>query len=579
MRKKVLAVFLIILLGLSMLSACTGEEAAISADETTEAVTTQAEPATLAPTTPPETPPSETAPPETTPTETTPSETAPSETEPPAPIDPDTLMFTEEEYPKVDGSISTKPLAKSIQEEFTGAENVEIKHSKSHQSYLNVIDGLCDMILAVEPSPDEYAYAAEKGVTLDVQKVTNEGFVFFVNKRNPIDSLTLEQIRGIYSGKITNWKDVGGLDAEIVAFQRPRNSGSQTGMESLVMGDIPMMEPVTGTVADTMNEIVDVISAFDSGENAIGYSYYYYANTMYLGENVKLIAVEGVKPNNTTIREGQYPLLTAYYAITRKGDVSENTAKLIQGILSERGQRAVQRAGYVPVIDVGSYDPEKPETSTEKTVSLNDTYTTNPIMVAARTDTFEGHEYKYAEVLGLSDAALLEKINRMLHDDAEASLRQGLEKAAHGEVHAQSGILVTASFNNVLSLYSFNYFSKQNVSNYFVKVGTNIRLDTGERLRLQDLFRTDTEGKDIFNADFYGEMVFETAHASSGYNTPTIDYSDAEDRILSIIQDYNDGKEFNFCFSPREVQLFGILEEEIGDKWLDLWFRVRQQSG
>ena len=266
MRKKVQAVFLIILLSLSMLSACTGEEAATSADETTEAVTTQAEPATLAPTAPSETTPSETAPPE-----TTPSETAPSETEPPVPVDPDTLMFTPETYPKVDGSTSTKPLAKSIQEEFTGAENVEIKHSKSHQSYLNVIDGLCDMILAVEPSPDEYAYAAEKGVTLDVQKVTNEGFVFFVNKRNPIDSLTLEQIRGIYSGKITNWKDVGGLDAEIVAFQRPRNSGSQTGMESLVMGDIPMMEPVTGTVADTMNEIVDVISAFDSGENAIGY--------------------------------------------------------------------------------------------------------------------------------------------------------------------------------------------------------------------------------------------------------------------------------------------------------------------
>ena len=167
MRKKVLAVFLIILLSLSMLSACTGEEAAISADETTEAVTTQAMPATLAPTAAPETTPSETKPTETTPSETTPPETVPSETEPPVPVDPDTLMFTEEEYPKVDGSTSTKPLAKSIQEEFTGAENVEIKHSKSHQSYLNVIDGLCDMILAVEPSPDEYAYAAEKGVMLD----------------------------------------------------------------------------------------------------------------------------------------------------------------------------------------------------------------------------------------------------------------------------------------------------------------------------------------------------------------------------------------------------------------------------
>ncbi|MBR3437390.1 MAG: substrate-binding domain-containing protein [Lachnospiraceae bacterium] len=557
--KKAFVIFLALILSLSMLSACTGPETTPAKEETTAAPTTKEEPSTEAP------------------PETTPPETVPSETEPPVPVDPDTLMFTEEEYPKVDGSTSTKPLAKSIQEEFTGAENVEIKHSKSHQSYLNLIDGLCDMILAVEPSEDAYTYAAKKGVTMRIEKVTNEGFVFFVNKRNPIDSLTLEQIRGIYSGKITNWKDVGGQDAEIVAFQRPTNSGSQTGMLSLVMGDTPMMEPVTGTVADTMNEIVDVISAFDSGENAIGYSYYYYANTMYLGENVKLIAVEGVKPNNTTIREGDYPLLTAYYAITREGDVTPETSALIRGILSERGQRAVQRAGYVPVIDVGAYDPEHPEASNERTISLNNTYKTNRIRTVVRTDTYEGYEYKYMEVIGLSDPGLLGKINETLHDDALSNLKNGLEQVEKGRELTNSYALLEANFENVLSIqYSCVFGGRDRW--FETHFGTNLRLDTGERLTLPDLFKTDTEGKDIFNADFYGDVVFKTAETNSRAGLPVVeDYNDAEDRIFSIIQDYNAGKDFNFYFTPREVVLLDLLTPEKPKlvqyyHVLELWF-------
>ena len=562
MRKRLISIFAALILCISALSACTRGESSVTPEETTEA---------LDPTTPK---PTETDPPESSPSETEPSESTPQETEP---IDPDTLMFTPENYPKVDGSTSTKPLAKSLQEEFTGEENVEIKHSKSHQSYLNLVDGLCDMILAVEPSPDEYAYAKEKGVTMKVEKVTNEGFVFFVNKRNPVESLTIEQIRGIYSGKIRNWKEVGGLDAEIVAFQRPVNSGSQTGMESLVMKDLPMMEPVTGTVADTMNEIVDVISAFDSGENAIGYSYYYYANTMYLGENVKLIAVEGVKPNNTTLREGDYPLLTAYYAITREGDVSKETLALIQGILSERGQRAVQRAGYVPITDVGEYDPEHPEASEERTVSLSDTYSIDPVCLEIRTDSIDGNEYHYGTLKGLSDPVLTEKINSILKEDAEKLAKRGLSEGGKNAKINYDSIQVESSFGNVLSVSYWISFIRGREWGFRLRGGTNIRLDTGDRLTLHDLFKTDTRGKDIFNADFYSELVFKTADTKPvpGHYAPSVkDYNDAEDRQFSLIQDYDSGKEFNFFFTPRCVVILDELENDVpsGANELNLWF-------
>ena len=204
-------------------------------------------------------------------------------------------IFTEEDYPIVDGSTATIPLAKAFEENFTGKTDVEINHSMTHEAYLNLVDGGCDLILVVEPAEDDKAYAESKNVELQYDKVTNEGFVFFVNKDNPVDSLTIEQIQKIYSGEITNWKDVGGNDEEIIAYQRPVNSGSQTAMENLVMKDVELMPAKTETLADSMFDIIDVISDYDNGVNSIGYSYYYFANTMYLGEIIQLSKLDNIQ--------------------------------------------------------------------------------------------------------------------------------------------------------------------------------------------------------------------------------------------------------------------------------------------
>ena len=162
--------------------------------------------------------------------------------------------------------------------------------------------------------------------------------------------MTIEQIQKIYTGEITNWKEVGGEDEKIVAYQRPENSGSQTGMLSLVMNGKKMKKPETEEIAMSMQDIVDVVSDFESGAGSIGYSYYFYANTMYLKENVKMLKVEGIEPNKETIQSEKYPILTAYYAVTRK-DAEEGspTLKLRDEMLSKRGQKVVENAGYVPV--------------------------------------------------------------------------------------------------------------------------------------------------------------------------------------------------------------------------------------
>lgn len=257
-------------------------------------------------------------------------------------------IFNSQNYPKVDGSTSTIPLAKAFFENFTSEEK-EITHSKTHQSYVNLINGDCDLILVVEPSEDELQYAKDSGVELNVEKVVNEGFVFFVNANNPVDSLTLEEIQKIYSGEITNWSEVGGNDEEIIAYQRPENSGSQTGMLSLVMKDKEMMPAPNENIAYSMSDIIDVVSNYENGNGAIGYSYYFYANTMYLSENIKLLKIDGVEPSNETIGNGEYPIITAYYIVTRS-DLDENSEgyKLKEAMLSNRGQKVAEEAGYVP---------------------------------------------------------------------------------------------------------------------------------------------------------------------------------------------------------------------------------------
>ena len=259
-------------------------------------------------------------------------------------------IFSVEDYPKIDGSTATLPLAEAFKANFTGTDikDVDVTHSKTHNEYVNLINGKSDLILVTYPSEDEKKLAKEKNVELEIVPIVKEAFVFMVNKENPVDNLTLEQIQDIYSGKIKNWKNVGGENKNIVAYQRPENSGSQSGMLSLVMKGKKMMEPVTETIAQTMIDIVDVISDYNNGRNAIGYSYYYYATTMYSSNTMKLLSINGNAPTCENIQTGIYDIQTAYYAVIRKNEPEDSDArKLLNLMKSERGQNVAKEAGYV----------------------------------------------------------------------------------------------------------------------------------------------------------------------------------------------------------------------------------------
>ena len=225
-------------------------------------------------------------------------------------------------------------------------ESTLITCTKTNRAYERLIDGEADVIFVAQPSEDELAMAAAKGVEFDMRPFGKEAFVFIVNKDNPLNSITVDQIRDIYSGKITDWSQLGveGL-GPIVAYQRPENSGSQTALQAL-MGDTPLMEPLEGVVAWDMGDIVETIE-YRNTANAIGYSFRFFCTDM-MESDVKLLAVDGVEPTEPNIRNGSYPITSTLYAISLRGSDNPNVASLLDWIQSPQGMELVEKSGYTP---------------------------------------------------------------------------------------------------------------------------------------------------------------------------------------------------------------------------------------
>ncbi len=290
----------------------------------------------------------------TTTTAATPAAPAPvdttEESAPPQSEYPDRLW--QGELPAMDGSTSAIPLETGIKAQLLGITWEEagelVEHHKTHISFGNLLDGTADLIFSVPISDEQKALAEEKGVSLTFTPVAKEGFVFCVNANNPVDSLTMEQLRDIYSGRITNWKELGGEDEPIVPFQRNKDSGSQNYMTEF-MGDTPLAEAPNEYILGEMGAILNMISSYDNGRGSIGYSVYSYAAQMYADANkIKLIAVDGIKPTKQTMADGSYPLSSCTYIITTdKAD--ENTLKFTEWAASDEGQRCVLECGYLPV--------------------------------------------------------------------------------------------------------------------------------------------------------------------------------------------------------------------------------------
>ncbi|MCL2544495.1 MAG: substrate-binding domain-containing protein [Clostridia bacterium] len=251
---------------------------------------------------------------------------------------------------RIDGSTATIPLVQAMRAHFLGADVGKVEHSTTPRAYERLCNADVDLILVTPPSPDDLAIAEEAGVELEIIPVTWEALVFLNNVQNPVESLTTGELRAIYAGQITNWREVGGSNAAILPFQREPRSGSQTLFLACLMGEEEPMKPAKEVLAGSMGGLIEEVAAYNSAPNALGYSVFYYVTRMYMSENIRVLAVDGILPSAQTIADGTYPLCTNYYAVLRKDTAPDDPARqLVAWLLSAEGQRVAAEAGYVPL--------------------------------------------------------------------------------------------------------------------------------------------------------------------------------------------------------------------------------------
>ncbi|MCH8528162.1 MAG: substrate-binding domain-containing protein [Kiritimatiellae bacterium] len=258
----------------------------------------------------------------------------------------------EETPPRLDGATALYPVYAAFVRATYPADFEEtygrlVLCSKTGRAYDRLIGGETDMIFVARPSRAHLAMAEEHGVELILTPIGREAFVFFVNERNGVLGLTTEQIRDVYSGEITNWREVGGANQAIRPFQRPENSGSQTMLQHLMEGRT-LMRPPTEDVVAGMGGIINQTANYRNYRGSIGYSFRYFASEMVQEGEIRFLEVDGVAPTRENIKNGTYPLTTNLYAVTTRTSGLQ-AERLLEWILSDQGQEIVRRTGYTPV--------------------------------------------------------------------------------------------------------------------------------------------------------------------------------------------------------------------------------------
>lgn len=262
------------------------------------------------------------------------------------------LKLTKDELPVIDGALALAPYYEAMTAKLL---NVDIEEARTlvlcnntPSAYQNLTDGTVDMIFCAMPSDEQVQTAKEAGVTFEYHTILNGGFVFFVNKDNPVKSLTKKQLQDIYRGKIKNWKELGGDDVEIIPYQRNEGSGSQTGLYRFLLPKAAVMKAPTELAIGDMGEIVDAVAHYENSKGAIGYSYYYYVSSMHYTDQIKLLGVDGVIPSDKTISDGSYPMINQSQIVIRDDTPEDSMVrKIIAWCQSEEGAKLAEENGYV----------------------------------------------------------------------------------------------------------------------------------------------------------------------------------------------------------------------------------------
>lgn len=269
---------------------------------------------------------------------------------PPSPLPvEEAFPFTEENYPRVDGSTATIPLIEAVECALLGKPRAEVtvNVSKTSGAYVALANNEADILLVYDGG-EETRRQVNADALFETVSIGKDALVFLVNRDNPVENITTEQVRKIFSGEYTNWSQLGGSNESIRAYQRGIGSGSQALMDKLVMKDLPMAEPAKVQVIESMGGLVDAVANFVGGPTGIGYNVFYYVTEMRENEHIKLLSIDGVEPNYETIQSGDYPFVSDFYSVIRKSEPLDSPARALhEWMLSDAAQNLMVRENYV----------------------------------------------------------------------------------------------------------------------------------------------------------------------------------------------------------------------------------------
>jgi phosphate transport system substrate-binding protein len=242
----------------------------------------------------------------------------------------------------LDGSTTVGPIAKALAAYFKKKNDCEVtvSESGSGNGAKSLLNGTCDIADMSRPMKDkEFSAAAAKGIQPVAHVVAYDGIAIAVNESNPVKKISMEQLQKVYLGEISNWKQLGGKDAEIVVVSRDTSSGTFETFEGLVMHK----KPVKGS-AEIVGSNQAVANRVKTTPNAIGY-----VGIGFL-TGLKALPVNGVLPTVTTVQSGTYPIARPLFMYTNGyPKMGSLIFQFVTLHLTEDGQQMVEEIGFVPV--------------------------------------------------------------------------------------------------------------------------------------------------------------------------------------------------------------------------------------
>jgi phosphate transport system substrate-binding protein len=242
----------------------------------------------------------------------------------------------------IKGSTTVLPIAQKAAEDFMKKNpeiNVSVSGGGSGEGIKAILDGTTDIASSSREIKDsETALAKEKSLDVVFSKIAMDCVVPVVHPENPLKNITTAQLKDIYTGKITNWKDVGGADKPVVVISRDTSSGTYEVWNEKVLNK----EKVTpaAQLAASSGAIAQAVS---KNKYAIGY-----IGIGYLNKDLKAVSMEGIEASAETALSGKFPVSRALYMVT-KGQPAGDSKLFIDYVLSAEGQKIVKEEGFVPL--------------------------------------------------------------------------------------------------------------------------------------------------------------------------------------------------------------------------------------